>query len=367
MKKIIHIITGLRDGGAEGALYRLVSYDSNMHYVISLTSRGKYYRLLKENGVQVVCLNIKGFFSLIRAIVKLVSILKHENPAVVQTWMYHADLIGGAVARIFSNAKIVWGIRHSDHGDTTRHIRFLAFLSGKVSGWVPDKIVCCSEKAAQYHQEIGYEVGKFIIIPNGYDFDKLKAVSNAREVLLDELDLDSDVFLVGCVARLNEQKDHSNLFSALSKLNYRNLVCILIGNGCEYSNFALLAQLDKFGIRSQVKLLGARTDIPLLMSALDLHVLPSSHGEAFPNVVAEAMACETPCIVTDVGDAAMIVGKYGWVVPPRNSFCLSDKISEAIKLKSSGQLDLVACEAKNSVVERFSIRVMCESFNRAWS
>lgn len=366
--RALHIITGLQDGGAEGALFRLVTHDTSYtHHVVSLTSGGKYQKLLKDSGIKVTSLDIKGVFSLIPAIFRLISVLKREQPSVVQTWMYHADLIGGLVARIFSNSKVVWGIRHSNHSDASKMIRYLALLSGKLSGWVPDKIVSCSDVAALHHQEIGYDAKKFVIIPNGYNFEKLHVMPSARDSLLEELELPAQSFLIGCVARWNEQKDHQNLLQAISMLSSRDVICLLIGSGCEAGNTELIAHLDRLGLRNRVKLLGQRSDIPRVMSALDLHVLPSSHGEAFPNVVAEAMACATPCVVTNVGDAAMIVDNYGWVVPPGNSSDLSETISEAIRCKSAGKLNALGVSAKESVIERFDIRVMCESFNKAWS
>lgn len=365
--KVLHIITGLQDGGAEGVLYRLVTNDiDNEHHVISLTPGGKYRKLLVNAGCKVTSLNMKGFFSLFAAIWRLISILRKEQPSVVQTWMYHADLIGGFIARLFCEARVVWGIRHSNHSDASKVIRYLAVISAKLSTWIPYKIVCCSEVAAQHHQAIGYSTDKFVIIPNGYDFSSLRDVAGAKQIFLNELGLDSDTFLIGCVARWNEQKDHNNLLAALPAPMQNNFHCLLVGSGCTEDNVELTRLIEKYDLTDCTSLLGARNDIPMIMSALDLHVLPSSHGEAFPNVVAEAMACGTPCVVTDVGDAAMIVSEYGWVVSPRNSRDLSNAIFDALDMHDSNQLVSLGEDAKSSVIERFDITVMCNKFNQAW-
>lgn len=367
-KKVFHVITGLRDGGAEGVLFRLVTTDTiNQHYVISLTTGGKYKSLLQRQGIEVATLNIKGIVSLLKGIRRLIRLLRHIKPDSVQTWMYHADLIGGVTARLFCKTKIVWGIRHSNHSGSSKTIGYLAWLSGKLSRWVPDSIVCCSEAAAVYHQKIGYVADKFSIIPNGYDFEYLQPIPSSKSALQVELEIKEDLFLIGCVARWNEQKDHSNLFRAIKRLEKTNVCCLLVGAGCDYLNVDLASKIECFGVKNQVKLLGQRANIPNLMSAFDILVLPSSHGEAFPNVVAEAMACATPCVVTNVGDAAMIVANYGWVVEPKDDAELSAKIIEAINLKENGRLELLGFKARESVLERFDISAMCEGFNQVWS
>src|SRR5690606_24672905 len=133
---------------------------------------------------------------------------------------------------------------------------------------------------------------------------------------------------IGMVARYHPQKDHGNLIDALKRLkhNHQNtFTCLLVGDGMTQGNIELKQRIEQAGLGKNVMLLGPRTDIVAIMNALDIHVL-SSLGEAFPNVVAEAMACGTPCVITDVGDAALIVGDTGWIAPPCNDSALANAI-----------------------------------------
>src|SRR5690554_457154 len=134
------------------------------------------------------------------------------------------------------------------------------------------------------------------------------------------LRIPSDAILIGMIGRFNPEKDHHNFLSGLASLyvSGRDVKGILIGEGLDECNETLMAWVRELGLEKQLLLLGQRNDIPDILNALDLHVLSSS-SEAFPNVIAEAMACGTPCVSTDVGDARLMIGDVGWVVPPRSS------------------------------------------------
>ena len=172
--------------------------------------------------------------------------------------------------------------------------------------------------------------------------------------------------LLGMVGRFDPMKDHYNLLKALGELKQsgQDFVAVLVGRGLDTKNKQLLGWLQEMDLMKNVKLLGQRTDIPAVMNALDFHVL-SSCTEAFPNVLAEAMACGTPVITTDVGDAALIVGDAGWVVPPRDHLALANALQSAMSLSPE------ACVEKGKVarvriVEHFSIEKMVSSYHEVW-
>lgn len=372
--KVLHVITSLGNGGAEAVLYRLAVADQqsgNWHHVVSLMDRGIYADRLEQAGVAVSTLDMPRGRVTWGGLRRLFRVIRQVRPDVVQTWMYHADLIGGVVARLAGVKAIVWGIRHAnlDSDKNNRVTLLIARLCAWLSRWLPKKIVSCSVKATQVHRALGYQMDKFIDIPNGYAMDKLRPDKQAGLALREALGIAENAFVLGMVARFDPQKDHHNLINALRLLQQSDpqFVCLLVGVGMDEGNARLLAQLARAGIIEHVKLLGPRHDIAALMNTLDLHVL-SSLGEAFPNVLAEAMACGTPCVSTDVGDAALIVGDHGWVVPARDPQALADGITQA---KAIFETDPIAWQdlkrtCRAHIMANFELGQMCERYRSAW-
>ena len=307
----------------------------------------------------------------ISGLMQLYRKLRTIRPDVVQTWMYHADLLGGVIARLAGVKVVSWGIRSSnlEPGKSSRSTIIIARLCAWLSGYVPRVIVSCSAQAADIHQSLGYAKKKFVVIPNGYNLDQLNPDPKGREALRQEWGVDTDTPLLGMVARFDPQKDHLNLINALHLLTDagQNFACVLIGTGVDEENQSLKALLAQHRLQERVKLLGRRVDIPKVMNALDLHVLSSSFGEAFPNVVAEAMACGTPCVATDVGDAALIVGDTGWIVPASDPQSLGNAISGAIsEMKDKDKWSSRKAICREHVVDNFSIEKMVDNFSSAW-
>lgn len=374
--KVMHVISGLNNGGAEAVLCRLATVDQQSgdhhHHVVSLMDRGIYADQLEQGGVVVSTLQMPRGRVTLGGLIRLYQLIKQVQPDVVQTWMYHADLIGGIVARVAGVKAIVWGVRHAnfDPDKNSRVTILIARICAWLSHWVPRKIISCSAKATRLHLELGYQSEKFITIPNGYALEKLKPDTNARLALREELAIPSDTFVLGIVARFDPLKDHQNLIQALAmiKRTGHQFLCLLVGFGMDDKNSLLVAEIAAADITEQVRLLGPRNDIPSVMNALDVHVL-SSISEAFPNVLAEAMACGTPCVTTDVGDAALIVGGRGWLVSARNPAALARGITEAKALFDNDhhawQTMQHAC--RGHIIANFELNQMCERYKNTWA
>jgi glycosyltransferase involved in cell wall biosynthesis len=171
------------------------------------------------------------------------------------------------------------------------------------------------------------------------------------------------------VARFDPYKDHANLIQALARLHARGLeFCgVFIGTGVDLANKTLMNQIALSGLTEKVRLLGPLDDIPAVMNGLDLHVLSSS-AEAFPNVLAEAMACGTPCVATDVGDAAAILGDTGWVAPPGNPTVLADAIETALRAWAHQELWLERQQrCRQRVCDKYALEKMVESYRDIWT
>lgn len=370
--EILHIITGLDDGGAEAALFRLcTAVAMDRHVVVSLSGEGKYGPLLRASGIEIHVLGMRPSRPSPFALFKLIKLLRRDKPQVVQTWMYHADLFGALAARLAGIKSIVWGIRHStlEPGKSKETTILIAKILAKLSWWLPSRIVVCAQRAMDVHEALGYDRAKMRFIPNGYDLASFTPRPDEACALRAEWGIDPNMTIIGTVGRYDPQKDHANLFQALALLHSRNipLRCVLVGTNLDYENSELAVQIQCLGLEGTVMLLGRRMDIPAVMSALDVHVLPSAFGEAFPNVVAEAMACETPCVVTDVGDAAYIVRDTGWVVPPRDAEALADAIESALIASQKAGWRHRCVSARKRIEEQFNIQRMVAAYSALWN
>jgi glycosyltransferase involved in cell wall biosynthesis len=373
--KICHIITGLNSGGAEAVLYRLCTASWPAHYshvVVSLSDRGVYADKLEKEGIPVHCVGLTNSPSSILNIFRLYRLLRKISPDVVQTWMYHADFIGGLMARLAGVRAIVWGIHNSslEPGKSKKSTILIAKLCAHLSSLIPRRIISCSEAAARIHQELGYRADRFVIIPNGYPTEKFIPDHDARTRLRAELNLHDNQPVLGMVARYDAQKDHANLLEALAKSNTHSprWVILLVGAGMTSANREITALAEQLGIKDRLCLLGQRQDIPAIMNAIDIHILSSAYGEAFPNVLNEAMACGTPCITTNLGDAAHIVGDTGWVVPPRDPQALASALQSAMTELAT---DPAAWHRRQQrcrqrIVDNFSLARMAARYQNVW-
>jgi glycosyltransferase involved in cell wall biosynthesis len=368
---VLHIITGLADGGAEAVLYRLCTHDTkNRHVVVSLMDAGKYGPLLQTAGVEVHCLHMPRGRVTAGGLWRLWRLLRTQRPSVVQTWMYHADLVGGVLARLAGVPALCWGIHNTslEPGSSTRSTIWVARICAWLSRWLPRAIVSCSRESVRVHRALGYAARKFFVIPNGYDLTRFAPDAAARVRLRAEWGIEDETPLIGMVARFDPQKDHATLIDALARLAHAGsrFACVLVGTGVDPGNAALREAIAAAGLETSVRLVGRRDDVPAVMNALDVHVL-SSRSEAFPNVLAEAMACGTPCVTTDVGDAALIVGDTGWVVPPRDPDALARALAEALAAKNdSAAWQARKCAARERVATHFDIERMVDSYRSVW-
>lgn len=318
--KLAVIIGGTGVGGAETMLEKVLARLSPKFkpHVISMIPVGKIGERLRVLGIPVESLNMRRGVPNPIALMHLIRRLRDLRPDVVHTWMYHADLMGGVAARRAGVPALAWCIRHSNltragnKRQTLAVVRANAFLSHRV----PDRILCCSQASRSVHIAYGYAREKMVVVPNGFDIAQFKPDPDARLSVRAELGLSLDVCLVGLIGRWDPQKNHEGFFAAAAALHLRRpeVHFLLAGQGVDASNQSIRRSLGTNGLESVTHLLGLRDDIPRLMGALDVLASASSWGEAFPNVIGEAMACGVPCAVTDVGDSALIVGETGEVV-----------------------------------------------------
>ena len=359
--RIGFIITGLSTGGAEMMLLKVLERLDRQRFsphVISLTTLGELGPRIAALGIPVEAVGMKSGLPSPSGFFRLVRILKRANPDVVHTWMYHADLLGGLAARLAGISAIGWCIRNSnlDKDKTKFSIRAVMGLCSSVSNWLPSRILSCSENARQVHVRCGYAAEKMVVVPNGFDLSRFKPDDDARKKVRTELGIDVGAPLVGLIGRFDPQKNHAGFFEAAGLL-HRHLPqvhFVLAGQGIDESNAALTQAISQAGVIANTHLLGLRNDMPALMAALDVLASSSSYGEAFPNVLGEAMACGVPCVVTDVGDSAYIVGDTGQVVAPADMAGLATAM-KSVLTRSAVERRSLGEQARARVVENFDI------------
>ena len=370
---VTHIITSLNDGGAEGVLFRLCKNDNSLrHIVISMKNEGKYTSLLRNSDIDVYCLNMNSNRIRLNDFLKLFKLLRKIKPDIIQTWMYHADFFGGIVARLAGFKNVCWNIRHTTllQKDSKKSTIFIAKLCARLSGIVPKHIICCAEESMKVHIDLGYEKRKMTVIANGYDISLFKPSEKLRFSFRNELGFNSNTLVLAMVGRFHPQKNHLGLLKALSivKNSYDDFKFLLIGRDLNNDNLILSNEIKKHNLESDILLLNQRSDMPFVMNAIDINILSSSSGEGFPNVLAEAMACGTPCVTTNIGDSALIVDDTGWVSPPNDSIALSNAIIKAIEEKSDDKESwaLRKQNCRNRIVENFSLDKMIKNYHLVW-
>jgi len=372
MIKVMHIITTLGPAGAENMLYRIVSGTDGERFeneVVSLTEILDLAEKMQAIGVRVRTLGMKKSIPNPMLVIRLAKWIHESKPDVIHAWMYHANLIGSLAARLAGNVPVVWGIHHNafdprlDKRRTMLVNRACAFLSKKFAA----RIVFCSEASLHTHKELSYAAEKLEVIPNGFDLDQVKPDPTAHNSLREELGIPSDAIVIGIGARFHPHKDHHNFIRAASLLHKQmpDVHFLLFGMGITWQNPELARWIDSAGIRERCHLLGARHDVSRLFSGVNI-ASTSSRSEAFPIVVGEAMACGTPCVVTDVGDSALIVENTGKVVAPEDPHALAEAWRSLIDAGPAVRRRL-GIAARSRVERHFALPEIVQSYQNIYA
>jgi len=322
--KIIHLIPSLNSGGAETMLYKLLKNrnDDNVIEVVTLFSGGFYSERIKDMNIPIHELDIRNKKNPIKLFAKLIRTFKKAD--VIQSWMYHSDLIAFIFGKLLLRKKVIWGIRRS-YLDK-EHMKTLTYLTAKTCALLSkyvDGIICCTIIGKGKHENFGYKNRNFEVISNGFDLEEFGYRGNV-------VPKSCDSFKILNVARWEPLKDHYTLFAAARILKSKGILfeLHLVGNGINENNKDLMDMIGEFDLDKEIMLLDVRNDIPQLMRSSNIYV-SSSISEGFPNVIGEAMASGLYCVATDAGDTKYIIDKFGTVVPIKNPNKLAEGILDA--------------------------------------
>ncbi|MFN0023048.1 MAG: glycosyltransferase [Parvularculaceae bacterium] len=354
----MHVITALNVGGAEKMLKKLATGLAPADIdIVSMVVPGITGERLRTLGYAVETLGMARGAPSLAALARLRAMIAARRPDAVVGWMHHA-FFALTLARfgLKDPPPLIWNIRHSitDIGHEPLQTRAILRLCARLSA-IPAAIIYNSHVAMRQYSALGFKTDRAHVIPNGFDMTKFAPDPLARARLAQAFGLEGDTPVIAMVARLHPMKSQETLLSAFRTLLDRGgrARLLLVGDGLDAPPQTirdLIATLPS----GSVVLSGHRTDTEVWLPGVDIFALSSRWGEAFPNVLGEAMAAGVPCVATDVGDSATIIGDTGAIAPPGDAAALAEGLLQLLRLDPAGRKALgVAARAR--IAERYSL------------
>jgi glycosyltransferase involved in cell wall biosynthesis len=366
---ILHATTGLNQGGAERVLAMLVTdpvLAGFRHVVYSLLDGGVIGSELEAEGVQVVSAGVSRSGRGALNIASFVAQYRTLSPVLIQGWMYHGNLLASTLGPFFS-APVVWGIHHTTLSSTASWKARLTLRVSAAASWVsPSSIVYCSESARQVHAGRSFgSSGR--VIANGIDTRRYCPSVPAKAAVRTRLGIPHDAFVIGSVGRFDPQKDYLCLLQAARERRSRGgAVCfVLCGKDLSWENPVLVEWIRSLGLANDTILLGPRSDIAEVLNAFDVFTMSSQYGEALPLALLEAMSCGIPCVVTDVGDCAAVIGRRDLVVPARQPALLCRAWNRIESLSRAARAG-IGDEMRGRVVSRWGRSRMAREYRKLY-
>ena len=370
--RVLHVITGLSTGGAERSLHKLLVDDRHRSRyeaaVISLRDSGTFGPLLAAEGVPLRALDIRGRWPGARAMGALWRAARAVRPHIVQGWMYHGNLAASVVARLApGHPAVAWNVLHClDDFEKEKESTRWAIRMGRWFSPTADAVLYNGRRAREQHQAFGFAGTRTYVIPGGFDLSDIGLGTSCGARVREELGIPMRALVVGHVARFHPVKDHANFLRAVTRIadSVPTAHFLMVGRGVETTNPDLVRMVPP-SLLSRFRFAGERSDVPRLLHAMDLFC-QSSRSEAFSNALGEAMASGVPCVATDVGDTAELVGNTGIIVPPFSDGALADGL---LKMLASGasEREKLGSAARMRVATHFGRGAVASRYDRIYS
>ncbi len=359
----LFVIRSLQVGGAERQLALLARglRDRGHHITVcSLYTGGPLAAELEAAEVPVVSLAKGGRWEFLSAVSRLRDVVRRVDPSIVHGYMPTANLFALLAGQ---GRKVVWGVRASslEFNHYPRMTLMMDWAASVAARWA-DLIIANSEAGAKTHIAQGYPHSRVRVIPNGIDIDRFTSVPDERKRQRLAWGIDEASPLIGLVGRLDPMKDHSSFLRAISLLGpeWAHTRFICVGDGVAGQKARLMAEAEQLGVGHRVMWLSAQAEPRMVYNALDVLTSCSAFGEGFSNAIGEAMACNVPCVVTDVGDSAVVVGDTGVVVPPRDPAALARAWEQLLSHRGPPPLAV-----RDRIVREFSVERLLDRTERA--
>ncbi|MCA9862904.1 MAG: glycosyltransferase [Thermomicrobiales bacterium] len=363
MIRIVFLIGSLHRGGAEKQLTLLVRGLDHSRFhctVVTIYGGGQLAHELDDiENVEVISIHKGGRSDSIPALLRLRRLVTKLNPDIVHGYLDSANVLALFIGKSV-RTRVVWGVRSSTVDPTQLDIvsRIYCRLGSLLSSRV-DLVIANSTAGQRYVTALGYPADRVIAIPNGFETGRFERDMLARSLARKSWGIADDTPVVGLVARLDPIKDHPTFLRAAALLLQQEpevrFVCVGGGGSPEYERE--LRQLARdLSIEHAVIWAGETADMPAAQNGLDVASLVSV-SEGFANAIGEAMACAVPCVVTDVGDSAAIVGETGIVVPPGNPEALRDAWQALLEL-TPDERGQKGARARLRILEHYSVEAL---------
>ncbi len=357
------LIRSLNRGGAERQLAMLAAnlprdFEPT---VLTFYDGGPIWdELAQAPGVRLRSLKKRGRWEVVAFVLRLTRLLRQSRPSILHCYLVEPSILGLIAARAAGVPVVIWGVRASDV-DFSQYDRAqrIAFRLSVFLSRFPTAIVANSARGREYHQRQGYAAARFDVVPNGIDTERFRPCAAARFALRDRWGIRSDDLLIGIAARLDPMKGHSTLLHAIRQISVGRpgvkLVCV--GSGPPAYVRYLQDLSNALGLGSRVLWVGEMPEMSEVYPSFDIACSASSFGEGFSNSIGEAMACGVPCVVTNVGDGASIVGDTGLVVEPNVAQLLAEALEQFAALSSPARA-VLGQQARDRIVAFFGKAAM---------
>ncbi|QDT56475.1 N,N'-diacetylbacillosaminyl-diphospho-undecaprenol alpha-1,3-N-acetylgalactosaminyltransferase [Caulifigura coniformis] len=367
---VCHLITGLGIGGTPVMLAKLVEalHPRVRFTVIGMTGDEGCAPRLRAMGVPVHTLGMNRGRPHPKALWRLCSLLRSDRPDVLQTWLYHADLMGLLAAKAVAGCPVVWNVRHATltPGLDSRSTLLAARASAKLSSRGPSAIVVNSQTGLDVHVAAGYAATRMRLIPNGFDLSRFRPDDDARSALRQSLGLAASTPLIGLMSRYSTLKGQPTFVDAMNRLHAASPDAhfVLCGTDITPANAPLQSLVQSTACADRFHLLGERRDIAEIQASLDIAVSAST-SEAFSNSIGEALACGVPVVTTNVGDSASLVGDAGRVVDIGDARAMAAACLNILQRTPEDRKEL-SRRARRRMEEHYEIGVIARRYHELW-
>jgi glycosyltransferase involved in cell wall biosynthesis len=372
--KVLHVITGLTAGGAERMLHNLMCSTTRKvvdPMVVSLMDAGKFGPLINNLGIPVITVGMKRGVPSLSGTIKLLKTTKQFKPDIVQGWMYHGNVAAHLVHRISApkHSALLYNIRQTlydikkERPLTQKIIKLEARFSKKTSSVIYNTYV-----GARQHEEFGYDPTKTVVIPNGVDCNLFQKNTEVREATRNSLNISEENILIGIAARFHPMKNYPCFIRCAAKIHeeFPKTRFIMVGENVTTAEKEILALQQKYETANFIMPLGEWSKMLSFFNSLDILTSCSSWGEGFSNSIAEASACEVPCVVTDIGDSKEIIGGNGIVIPPDDDQALIDAWRNLIVRSATERYEL-GSKARSRILEKYSLPKIVQMYESLYS